>query len=158
MDQIFKLNIDKLVVLLLPISWRQPRMIAFLRSLAAPVKRLLYDFQQHRLRNIYRINHNWQKCYLEAALNDEFDPQLRRITIDEGEQHTPNYIYTSGEQQPSFLGTIYLRMAAEYGADHDFIVNMNFANGQLDDVRAFVNFYKLFGTRFKIINNVINLP
>lgn len=157
-EAIFKINIDKLVVLLLPINWRQPRMIAFLRSLATPIKLLLYDFQQNRKRNIYRVEHNWQICYMEDALNDEFDPQHRRITIDEELNPQQNYIYSPAEGKPKFIGTMYIRMASEYGADYDFIVNMNHAPGQLDDVRAFVNFYKLFGTRYKIINNVINLP
>lgn len=149
----FNLDLDKLVILLLPIAWRRPRTVAFLQALVAPLKSLHYNFRINRVKNLYRIRHNWMKCYMEAALNDEFDPQERRITIDEPDVHLNKYIYTEAENKPKYLGTMYLRTLAELdGSGMDFTVNFNGASGNIYDIRALVDFYKLAGPRYNIIN------
>ena len=58
------LNIDKLVVLLLPTFLRKPKLIAWLRMLAAPLHKLLYTFQQARTADLYNLAHNSQVSYL----------------------------------------------------------------------------------------------
>lgn len=147
----YDLDMNRLVILLLPINWRKPKMVAFMQALAAPLRELHYMFVQNRRRNMYRIRHSFMICYMEAALNDEFDPQQRRITIDEPEMYANRYIYTSGEQQPKYLGTMYLRSSVELaGGGVDFTVNMNGAVADLHDIRALVDFYKLAGPRYNI--------
>lgn len=151
----WNLDVSKWVILLLPIEWRQPKNIAFLQSLAEPIKRIHYDFRINRIRNIYMVRHNWMKCYMQEALNDEFDPQERRITIDEPDIFLNKYIYTNAEDKPKYLGTMYLRTSAELNNDgFDFTVNMNGATGNIYDIRALVDFYRIAGPRY----NVINLP
>lgn len=145
------LDMNKLVILLLPIHWRKPKMVAFMQALAAPLRELHYSFVRNRIKNMYRIRHNFMICYMEAALNDEFDPAQRRIRIDEPEMYANRYIYTSGEQQPKYLGTMYLRSSAELeGGGFDFTVNMNGAVADIHDIRALVDFYKLAGPRYNI--------
>ena len=147
----FALNVDRLVILLLPILWRKPKMVAFLQALAAPIKLIHYDWKIMRVNNLYRIRHNWMKCYLQAALNDEFDPEQRRITIDEPEIFTNKYIYTLGEAKPKYLGKMYLRTHAENsGNGIDFTVNMNGAVANIYDIRAFVDYYKMDGPKYRI--------
>ncbi|NLN33875.1 MAG: hypothetical protein GX159_09830 [Flavobacteriaceae bacterium] len=149
----FDLNVDKLVILLLRTYLRFPKRIAYLQTLAKPLKRIHYEWKINRLKNLYRISHNWMKCYMESALNDEFDPQLRRITIDEPDIHLNKYIYTQSENKPKFLGTMYLRTSAELdGSGMDFTVNFNGASGNIYDIRALVDFYKMAGPRYNIIN------
>ena len=93
------------------------------------------------------------KCYLQSALNDEFDPQERRITIDEDDMFLNKYIFTSGEDKPKFLGTMFLRTSEEYeGTGEDFTVNMHLVKADKHDVEALIDFYKLDGPRYKIIN------
>lgn len=150
-----KISLRRLSAELLPIAWRKPRMLAFVWSLITPLQIILFDFQSARKRNIYRVNHNWMKCYLQAALNDEFDPQERRITIDETFESNAYYIYTNSmlidpDLSPKYLGTGYLRENAYYDANQDFVVNMHGVLANWDDVRALVDFYKMDGTRYLI--------
>ena len=150
-----KYNIDfnKLVILLLPTFMRQSRLIAFMKSAIAPVVRIHYEFLQKRLDDHYKLDHNWQVCYLEAALNDRFDVSERRIKIIEGDQYDRKYIYTEGEQKPKYLGTLFIRQSSDYSDDSfDFTIDMNNVSADFYDVEAQVKFYKLEGTRFNIIN------
>ncbi|MBW7839223.1 MAG: hypothetical protein H3C36_06240 [Chitinophagaceae bacterium] len=149
----YDLDMNRLIILLMPINWRKPKMIALLQSLAAPLRQLHYDFWLNRRQNLYKVRHNFMICYLQAALNDEFDPQLRRIVIEEPEVFANRYIYTSGELKPRYLGVMYLRTSEELGdTGVDFTVNMNGVFADIYDVRGLVDFYKLAGPRYKVIN------
>lgn len=149
----YNLDLDKLVILLLPMEWRKVRTVNFIQSCIAPLKELHYQFRTNRLRNLYRIQHNWMKCYMQDALNDEFDPQERRITIDEPDNFLNKYIYTSAENKPKYLGTMYLQTSAEHnGTGVDFTVNMHGVSGNIYDIRALVDFYRIAGPRYEIIN------
>ena len=77
----YNLNIDKLLVLLTPTFLRKPKLVAWLRMLATPLHKVLYDFQRARQADLYNLAHNSQVCYLRKALNDEFDDEQRRIQI-----------------------------------------------------------------------------
>ena len=93
------------------------------------------------------------KCYMESALNDEFDPEGRQITIDEPDYYLGKYIYTSGENKPRYLGTMYINTSDELnGTGPDFYVNMHGVVANIYDVRALVDFYRLAGPRYAIIN------
>lgn len=161
------IDFDRLVGLLTPTILRRAKMLAFLRILVAPLKRIHYDFLQKRnARNgdLYRLNHNGQVCYLRKMLNDNFDPEKRRIRILDGNLFKAKYIYTEGEQKPVFLGTMYLNRNVDY-ADKgvDFIVKIPLEVWQLHKsetvqigeerfyaIEAFVDYYKLAGKRYII--------
>jgi len=151
--QWYHVDFNKLMILMLPILWRRKASIGFLQSLIRPLVGLHYSFVQNRKRNIYRVNHNYQICYLEKALNDEFDPSERRIRIEEDFIAEYNYIYTFAENKPKHLGRLDLYDSSAYESNIDFKVNMNGAGADRHDIEALVDFYKLFGTRYIIINN-----
>ena len=71
---IYNINFAKLLGDLLPIDWRQPAMLQWLEILTAPLAVLHEDFLKYRKAKIYRLTHNSQVCYLQAVLNDAFDP------------------------------------------------------------------------------------
>lgn len=83
--QVFQINYQKLVLLLLPVFLRKERLFAFLRGLTAGVACLHGDFLFNRTANLRNLTCNGQVCRLEGLLNDEFDPELRRIRIDDAE-------------------------------------------------------------------------
>lgn len=150
----FKLDVNKLVVLVLQTFCRSPRVLAFVQTLTAPIATIHQQWYVMRLDNIYKLNHNGQICYLRKALNDAFDPSLRRILITDGNRHERQYIYTNGEQQPKYLGSTYLRQVGDYadtGADFRVVVPQGFdlANN-IYQFRALVDFYKLAGKRYLI--------
>ena len=148
----YNLNIDKLLVLLTPTFLRKPKLIAWLRMLATPFHKLLYDFQRTSQDNLYNLAHNSQVCYLRKALNDEFDDEQRRIRIEDGKQKQRLYIYPRSANKPLYLGKLFLYQRGDYiDGGVDFIVvlpkDLTYDKYKLE---ALVNFYKLAGKRWTI--------
>ena len=148
----YNLNIDKLLVLLTPTFLRKPKLVAWLRTLAMPLNKLLDDFKVHRERDLYNLTHNSQVCYLRKALNDEFDPQLRRIKIEDGTRNIRRYIYQRNVNRPLYLGRMFLYLQGNYiDGGVDFVVvlprGLEYDKYKLE---ALVNFYKLAGKRWTI--------
>ncbi len=152
MYRVFEIDVKKLVVLMLPINLRRPRLKSFLWAMVAPLISLHYRFIQKRTSDLYKLNHNSQVCYLRAALNDIFDVQARRIEILDGNQYLRSYIYTRGEEKPVFLGTIYLRARADYSdTGVDFIVQVPGETYKKYEMQALIDFYRLASKRYKIV-------
>ena len=84
-DKTFDVNIKRLALLTLPTWLRRPLTAALIYSGVAPVSRLLGELRLFRKETTYRLTHNGQVCKLRAVLNDEFDPLLRRIKIEDGD-------------------------------------------------------------------------
>jgi len=148
----YNLNIDKLLVLLTPTFLRKPKLVAWLRTLAMPLNKLLDDFKAHRERDLYNLTHNSQVCYLRKALNDEFDSQLRRIKIEDGTRNIRRYIYQRNVNRPLYLGRMFLYLRGNYiDGGVDFVVvlprDLEYDKYKLE---ALVNFYKLAGKRWTI--------
>ena len=148
----YNLNIDKLLVLLIPTFLRKPKLVAWLRTLATPLYKLLYDFHLARQADLYNLAHNSQVCYLRKALNDEFDDEQRRIRIEDGKQKQRLYIYPRSANKPLYLGKVFLYQRGDYiDGGVDFIVvlpkDLTYDKYKLE---ALVNFYKLAGKRWQI--------
>jgi len=152
MSAMYNFNIDKLLVLLTPTFLRKRKLVAWLRTLAMPLNKLLDDFKVHRERDLYNLTHNSQVCYLRKALNDEFDPQLRRIKIEDGTRNIRRYIYQRNVNRPLYLGRMFLYLRGNYiDGGVDFVVvlprGLEYDKYKLE---ALVNFYKLAGKRWTI--------
>lgn len=148
----FKIDYDRLIVMLLPTFLRRERMTAWLRSLLTPVSSLYNNWFGFRSRNIYQLAHNGQVVYLRAALNDSFDPVERRIQIIDGNRFKRKFIYTNPEQKPRFLGTMYLNRSLDFadtGVDFIVAVPAGLVFNPID-MTALVNFYKIASKRYKI--------
>lgn len=151
----YNLNIDKLLALLTPTFLRKPKLVGWLRTLATPLHKLLYDFHNARISDLYNLTHNSQVCYLRKALNDEFDDEKRRIRIEDGKQKQRLYIYPRSANKPLFLGKFFLYQRGDYiDGGVDFIVvlpkDLTYDKYKLE---ALVNFYKLAGKRWEINHN-----
>lgn len=148
-------NVDwiRLVMLLTPTFLRSEFMKAWLSLLVDGIDVIHYQWLQVRRSNIYNLAHNSQICYLRAALNDRFDPSLRRITITSGNAFTRQYIYTDGEQKPKFLGVMYIYDDADYeDTGVDFIVRVPMdVYFSVYAMTALIDYYKLAAKRYKII-------
>lgn len=148
----YNLNIDKLLILLTPTFLRKPKLVAWLRMLATPLHKVLYNFQRARQDDLYNLAHNSQVCYLRKALNDEFDDEKRRIRIEDGKQKQRLYIYPRSANKPLYLGRVFLYQRGDYiDGGVDFIVvlpkDLTYDKYKLE---ALVNFYKLAGKRWQI--------
>lgn len=147
----YNLNIDKLLVLLTPTFLRKPKVVAWLRMLAMPMHKLLYDFQQARQFDLYNLAHNSQVCYLRKALDDEFDSLLRRIHIEDGKQNARIYIYPRSANKPLYLKIFLYQRGSYIDGGVDFVVvlprDLEYDKYKLE---ALVNLYKLAGKRWTI--------
>lgn len=148
----YKIDFNKLIVALLPLSLRQPRLISLLQVLISPVVDMHYDFTQRRNDNLYQLVHNGQVCFLRKALNDKFDRTERRITIGDGNQYDRIYVYQEVEEKTIYLGTQYLYDDSDYGDDAtDFIVNVPFDGFSEFEMKYLIDFYKLAAKKYKIV-------
>lgn len=151
----YNIDWDKLVLLLLPSFLRKPKIFAFIRSAVEPLKALHDDWLDFRDQNIYILNHNGQVCYFRGALNDVFDPDERRIYIQNGLAVEPKHIYTVNENKPIYLGQqpIYLYSSTDVqDTGVDFIINVpqQIIQEQLDRLIAEIERYRQAGKRYKI--------
>ena len=107
----FDVNYDVLSVQILPVRLRKEKMKAWIQCLISPVKWLFNLFGINRNNNLYILAHNSQVVYLQAALNDVFDPVGRNIIIVDGPYEDPLFTYLVPEMRPIWLG-----LASEAGS------------------------------------------
>lgn len=104
---------DALPGQLLPWLLRKPKTLAYLQALLMPAAELYERFLTYTLYARRELSYNGQTLLLERALNDRFDPGLRRIRIINSdfsanpfytnygrEQQPPKYLYLGDEGRP----------------------------------------------------------
>ena len=84
-DRTYNGKIKRLALLTLPTWLRRPLSGALIYAGVSPLGRLLQELRAYRSATSYRLRHNGQVCKLCGALNDEFDPGLRRIEIEDSD-------------------------------------------------------------------------
>lgn len=150
----YKIDFDKLILLLLPTFLRKPVLFGYLKALISPIASLHYRWSQMRDENLKVLQYNSQRCYMRGVLNDRYDPNLRRITISNTSNKTQDYIYTQAENIPVFLGTMYLEQDFNYaGSTVDFLVQVpqELINTNINEIAATIEFYVLAGKSYQII-------
>ncbi|BFM42665.1 hypothetical protein CFS9_13060 [Flavobacterium sp. CFS9] len=148
----YKVDWDKLILLLLPTFLRKPVLFGYVRSLITPIASLHYKWSRIREDNLKKLSYNGQRCYLRGALNDRCDSELRRIYIDEVPEPNLNYIYQPEENLDYYLDTMYLDLDfTEGGEIVDFVVYVpNDLMNKINEIKATLEFYKLAGKLYKI--------
>ncbi|MDX6187997.1 hypothetical protein SGQ83_01430 [Flavobacterium sp. Fl-318] len=150
----YKIDYDKLALLLLPTFLRRPILFAYIRSLIAPIATLYYQWAQMRSENIRTLSYNGQKCYLRKALNDKFGNSSGRITISDTAQVSQDYLFTKNELQDVFLGVVHLEQDFNYIDGYvDFLVNVPepILSERRNEITAMIDFYVLAGKSYKLI-------
>jgi len=154
----YKINLSRLVVLMLPVSLRTSTFIAFLFSFVVSIQRLYVAFMNYRKDVAYRMNHNSQVCYLQAVLNDNFDFIQRRIYITDAEfEAWSKFLWKEEFDRPIMLGTYMLQSDRFIGVDGmDFIVHVPYAlNLDRDEyarMHSLLRYYKLASKRYVLRN------
>lgn len=132
-DSRYRVDFDHLATLLLPALLRKPKLRAWLGALLAPLCQLYATFLLYAEATRIELTYNSQTIVLESALNDQFDPDLRRIRIDNSDTELqPLYLNFISEQQPEkyLLFTAesppwtYCYAYAEFSSQTDFTVRV----------------------------------
>lgn len=166
-DKSFLVDFKKLAVLLLPTVLRKPVLSTLAQLITSPVSSIHNRLQSYRKDNIYRLQHNGQICYLQAALNDKFDPlpkpEGHRFRIQDADTIEPEFIYwREVEYQakiPQRVNGEWLVSARGYSCTDGFDFEVIIPNDtaiveKTQQIRALTNYFKLAGKRFNIkINN-----
>lgn len=103
---LYDIDYDRLLWQLLPVRLRKSVTFSWLKCLIKPVKWLYDLFTTNRVYDLYVLAHNSQVAYMEAALNDTFDPAGRGIYIADGAVEDPLSVYLVPEDKPLWLGLI----------------------------------------------------
>jgi len=149
----YKVNWNKLVILLLPTFLRKPVLVGYLQALVSPIATIHYNWLQKREADWYKINHTGQVCYLQKVLNDALDVADRRIYIGEGNSFPRKYIYTRAENKPQFLGKMFIYRNSEYtntGADFIVFVPNEIIETKIHELKYLIEYYKLASKRYQI--------
>lgn len=151
----YKVDFDRLVLLLLPTFLRKPVLFGYVRALITPIASLHYKWSRMRDDNLTKLSYNSQRCYLRKALNDKFDPLSRQITIGSTLNLDQDYIYTPAENLDVYLGTMWLEQDFNYSSTGvDYLVNVprDIMNSKLNEILAVIEFYNLPGKQYQIIS------
>ena len=106
----YRLDLPALVVGLLPVALRKPRLTGLLLALVSPVAGVYAAYLSYTVRIRRELTYSGQKLAFERALNDRFDPDQARIQIvDADSQARPTYINFEEEQQPP----VFVRLEVE---------------------------------------------
>ncbi|EFI16600.1 hypothetical protein HMPREF0156_00185 [Bacteroidetes oral taxon 274 str. F0058] len=96
-----------------------------------------------------------QVCFLEKILNDKYDNKERRIHIEEAED-TLGYFFFRVNDPPSnkfYFNKAWFVEDTRYGnAGVGFVVVLPMDISATDQMRAFINRYKLISIKYQIIN------
>lgn len=155
--KLYQIDYKRLVLLLLPTFLRRPRLCAYLYALTFGVSELYGKFLKNRDTNLSRIKRNGQVCYLRGMLNDELDPEERRIRIIDGDAEG-SWVFTVDEEEAYQLfidnpGTMIYSESLIIANTAFFYVPVPWPENQTDlnnCLRNFLNEYKLLSKKYII--------
>lgn len=158
----YNVHLKRLALMLLPCAWRKPLIAAFAQSAVAGFFVTHREFMKWKEEQEYRLRHTGQVCRLRALLNDHFDPQQRRIIIEDAapaegyaariyhRSHERGYRLPRAPQAPKIIN----RRGYGGANGYDFWIHLplelqpNFNEPRLADL---VNTYKLASKRWAIV-------
>ena len=157
----FKIDYNRLVVLLLPTFLRRPVLFGLLRAAVYPVTMLYERFCEARREHIYRLTHNGQVCYLRACLNDHFKSNMGMFDIisverkgewlfavTEKDERVPITISEDNTSETENVPIVYNELMLNQ-EQNEFIVSVpaDIYDTALEEVKALVDQYKLISKR-----------
>lgn len=152
-NNVYRVDWDKLVRLMLPIRLRRPLMIWFFWSMVYPVRWLYQLFTNFKNERLKRISYNSQVVYLQKMLNDEFDPFLKRIRVVNNAIDDRRLLYYQHRGKPLNLGTAYF-FSEKWTRNFDFLVlipkDVNLEDTQINQMKNLIEYYKLYSKNYEI--------
>jgi len=154
------INWKRFVVSLLPVKLRTGSVYGLISAMVSGVVHIYNTLLSYNSNVTYKLAHTSQVWSIEDALNDTFDPQLRRIYIADAGGNVIIPLQRDSDLDPYILGSdtegtiMILQPDSGYtGGDYDFIVMLPYAFAQADIYRlkSIVDYYKLAGKRYDIL-------
>jgi hypothetical protein len=150
----YRIDYDRLAILMLPTFLRKPILVGFVQALLQPIASLHRDWLVKRTEDWYLLEHTGQVCRLRKVLNDNLDNVQRRITIASGSAFVQEYIWTETEAEKQWIDdTFYVYSEDEYentGVDFVVFVPQSVIDTEPFKLDYIIKFYKLAGKRYGI--------
>lgn len=159
----FRISIDKFTYQYLEPEWRLPNILLLFKVVLYPFQVMMDEYIAYRDAAIIKANVSCETMSIEWYLNELFDNELRRITIDTATSDGV-YIRNEGEAPDNPL---YLGNEATEPARFEYLYNpgehVNFEGksfavfipaslaGVKDQIRGITNIYRNAGKTFTII-------
>lgn len=158
----FKIDYNRLVVLLLPTFLRRPVLFGLLRAAVSPLVDLYKLFVKAREEHNYEVTHTGQVCYLRACLNDHFKSNMGEFDIisvegigewlyavSETGERIPIVTLSEGNTSDVDNVPIVYNECLLNKEQNEFIVVVpsDIYYSALEEVKALVNKYKLISKR-----------
>lgn len=111
-------------------------------------------------KTLYEMQHDSTVISLEKMLNEYFSSEFdtydatshlstRQVFIEDASRIPPTYIYQTAENQPVYLGSIYLDRTETETADFIVKIPVSFSFNEAR-LRQQIDFYKLAGKQYRI--------
>src|SRR4051812_24769278 len=102
-SSIYNVDLGKLIQRIIPNRLKTAQRLAWLQCLAYPFSYIYQQFLLFRTAKNYQLLITPQVCYMELMLNGRYDNILQRITIKDGLEELPTYIFQEAELKPVFI-------------------------------------------------------
>lgn len=166
-SNVYAIHFGRLAYNFLLVRLRKPAVFAFVKAALKPLEQTHSSFLSFRDDSLYKVRHTSQKVYIEAVLNDIFDPMQRRIRIANTEFKQAVYFYEPEERREVFFyepdenKPVYFYDSSDLaGAGVDFTVlvppdlqpgTTEAENAMLTRMRGLVDYYKLYSKNYNIV-------
>jgi hypothetical protein len=157
--RIFQSSLTKLAQLVLPTRLRTSTISALLNAMVSPIEEQRSELLQKRQEVTYWLGITPQVCYLEKALNDNFDFENRRISVANGEGVIITLLHSNEALKPVIIGEdapLIIHDNSNYsGGDFDFSVNIGsiaLSQSEEQHMRYIINNNKLADKSYVILN------
>lgn len=150
----FKIALIKLVQWCVPVWLRNSNLLIMVLAANYPLREVHNDFKDYVEAVDYRLQHNYQTCYLQAMLNDKFDLALRRIRVVDFEVFGAIFFWDDADLLDKNLGDDNVQFFWADDTGYDFTIQLPTAivtsDAELASLKANVNRYKLAGKQYFI--------
>lgn len=158
MNSIFNVNWNRFVLFFLPKSLQNNLLVTLVNSFILPLKTNYKAFLNFKREAEYKVKHNGQTVYLQKMLNDQFDPYLRRIKVENITPKQPFWVFYQEESKAFFVYNIedsislFIYNAQDYYNEFDFkVIIPTVLLVSQSQMQAQINYYKLFSKNYEII-------
>lgn len=163
----FNVDFNKLVVLILPPHKRQSKRVVFLQSLTSPFIDIYNEFKSYRNAVLNELYFDGSTIYFEKLLNDKFNNGGTGIEIETMTSVNTLFVptKTSGGEKvwvknKGVAGDpVWVSNKGYYDDEIDFEVKIPvslYVTLNLNEVKAFINKYRLAGKLYSVVSVGIN--
>jgi len=161
---IYSVLFDRLSQLFVPRLMKRTKRMIISQALSKGLKNLYDDFYAYKDLALYQVSHNGSIIQLEKVLNDYFDPDQRRIYIENVQRVQDLRVYTLAAEKQINVSTTPvkgIRTGNDFNqniADFNVYIpsdlqpiDSNALSQFIIQIKTQIDFYKLYAKKYELI-------